>query len=137
MIDNLFSGSLTSMEAALDVRALRHKLLASNIANAETPGYRALDVDFEATMRELLEHPLEGRPGLAGDQMRPSRSLAEALHIVGDDASSIGNAQNTVDLEQQMAHLEENAMMFQLATRLVARRFQGLARVIEEGGRRG
>ena len=88
-------------------------------------------------MRDLLEHPLEGRPGLAGDAVRPSRSLAEALHVVGDAAASISNGQNTVDLEKHMAHLEENAMMFQLATRLASRRFQGLMWVIEEGGRRG
>ena len=134
MIGGLFSG-IQSIESALDVRALRHDLLATNIANAETPGYRALDVDFEATMRDLLNREREGLPARLGDSERPSRPLMEALHIVGDDAASTGNTQNTVDLDEQMSHLEQNALMFEVTSTLAALRFQGLRRVIEEGGR--
>ena len=135
MIEGLFGGSLQSIEAALSVRALRHDLLASNLANAETPGYRALDVDFESTMRDLLGRDREGLPARLGAEPGPSRSLREALHVVGDDAPSIGNSQNTVDVDQQLAHLEQNALMYQVTAQLARQRFLGLRQVIEEGGR--
>jgi flagellar basal-body rod protein FlgB len=129
MVQELFGGSFQSVEAALQVRALRQNVIAANIANAETPGYRALDVDFDATMKEVLGQ-IERSPETA-----PSRPLRDALKLVADDTPSIGNAQNTVNLDAQLSHLEENALMYQVAAQLASHRFQDLRRVIEEGGR--
>jgi flagellar basal-body rod protein FlgB len=128
MVDGLFNGSIGNIEAALAVRGLRHELLASNLANAQTPGYRALDVDFESTMRNVLD--------ARESDAAPSRALRDALRVVAVDAPSIDGAMNTVDIDQQMARVEENALMYQVSARLANRRFQGLMRVIEEAGRR-
>lgn len=130
MVQEIFGGSLRLAETALDVRALRHDLLASNIANAETPGYRALDVDFAATMEAAIK-ALDPPAGAAA----PSRALQEALRVIGADAPSVGNAQNTVDVDQQLSRLEENALMFQITAQLASSRFAQLRRTLEEGGR--
>jgi flagellar basal-body rod protein FlgB len=134
MIHDLFGGTLSHMQAALDVRSLRQEVLASNLANSETPGFRAVDVDFEATMREMVER-MDSAGAASAASTTPSRSLMDALTLRADDATSIGNSQNSVDVDQQLSHLEENALMFQVTAQLMARRFQGLTNVIEEGGR--
>jgi flagellar basal-body rod protein FlgB len=134
MIHDLFGGTLSHMQAALDVRSLRQEVLASNLANSDTPGFQAVDVDFEATMREMVER-MDRADAASASAATPSRSLMEALTLREDDSSSIGNSQNTVDVDQQLSHLEENALMFQVTAQLMARRFQGLRNVIEEGGR--
>lgn len=135
MVQEIFGSAIRSAEAAMGVRAVRQDLLASNIANAETPGYRALDVDFEATMREMLGQQEHGLPARMGETGQPSRPLMDALQIVGDDTVSIGNAQNTVDVDRQMAHLEENGLMFRVTAQLAGMRFASLKNVVSEGGR--
>lgn len=130
MIDGMFSGPINSMERALDVRAIRHEMLAGNVANAETPGYRALDIDFEATMERVMREEQQ-----VSSSTRPSDSLQDALKIVADDAQSFGDSQNTVDMEGQMANLEQNALMFRITSQLAALRFNGLKDIINEGNR--
>ena len=51
-----------SLERYMDLLAARQKLVASNIANAETPGYRTVDIDFESEFRSLVEGAGEGAP---------------------------------------------------------------------------
>ncbi|MBN1478098.1 flagellar basal body rod protein FlgB [Candidatus Sumerlaeota bacterium] len=136
MIHDLFGGSLSHMQAALDVRSLRQEVLASNLANSDTPGFRAVDVDFEATMREMVER-MDRADAASAASTTPSRSLMDALTLRADDSTSIGNSQNSVDVDQQLSHLEENALMFQVTAQIMARRFQSLRNVIEEGGRGG
>ena len=135
MVQEIFGNAFPSVEAALDVRSVRQDLLASNIANAETPGYRALDVDFEATMQEVLGQQDHGMPSRMGEGGQASRPLMDALQIVGDDSVSIGNSQNTVDVDRQMAHLEENGLMFQVTAQIAGMRFASLKNVLSEGGR--
>jgi flagellar basal-body rod protein FlgB len=137
MVQEIFGSAMQSVEAALNVRSLRQDLLASNIANAETPGYRALDVDFEATMQEVLGQQDYGMPSRMGETGQASRPLMDALQIVGDDSNTIGNSQNTVDVDRQMAHLEENGLMFQVTAQIAGMRFAQLKQIVTEGGRNG
>ncbi len=138
MIDDLFGGPLRQIEASLTVRAARQELLASNIANSETPGYRALDVNFAATMENVVEE-MRRADASAGPRLVPAGSapapVGELLVVEGSDKGSIGNSQNTVDIDAQMARLDENRLMFQATAQLAALRFQGLKSILEEGGR--
>ena len=55
IIDGLFGSNTTLLEKSMSLRTARHGLLASNIANAETPNYRAVDIDFKGTMENYLQ----------------------------------------------------------------------------------
>ncbi|WP_433704089.1 flagellar basal body protein [Paraburkholderia sacchari] len=65
MLDKLDAEFAFGREA-LDVRATRQALLSSNIANADTPGYRARDVDFSASLAGALKQAGAATPGAAG-----------------------------------------------------------------------
>ena len=83
------------MEAALAVRSARAELLASNVANADTPGYAARDVNFGQALDQVL--------GSGGD------SLDSANTVV---VENLGYDGNDVDLNQQLGKAFENSLSY-------------------------
>lgn len=83
-------------ETALSLRAYRLQILASNIANADTPGYKAIDIDVEEALRN-------GRPTIS--------SIPLKYHVPGQ-ASIDGN---TVEMEAERAKFAQTAMMYQFS----------------------
>ena len=49
----IFAATLNQLERSLDVRLMRHNLLAANVANADTPGFRPKDLDFTAALASV------------------------------------------------------------------------------------
>ena len=95
MIDNLTN----SLEQYMDLVSLRQKLVASNIANADTPGYKTQDLDFQASFRSAMDG---GSP--------------EAIQVAGLKTKNDGN---NVDLDREARLLAENAMRFSVASNLM------------------
>ncbi|GAB4175097.1 MAG: flagellar basal body rod protein FlgB [Rhodocyclaceae bacterium] len=100
---------------ALALRAQRQELLASNIANADTPHYKARDIDFRMALaqaqgaRAAPLAPARSAPGhLAG--RRAEASAAAALYRAERQGSVDGN---TVDLDVERAAFAENAIHYQ------------------------
>jgi len=100
--------SIYLLEQSLNLRMARQNVIAANLANVETPGYRALDVNFEEVLRDIASRlDAEGSPTEAGTSLQPVH-----LELRPADASSLGNDNNTVDLERELGKLSENALMF-------------------------
>lgn len=102
----------------LKLRAERTRILASNIANENTPGYQARDVDFAASLREAVA----GQGGAVGGD------AAELRYRVPNQASADGN---TVELGVEQAAFSQNASDFQTSLSFINMKLKGLARVIE------
>ena len=103
-----------SLEKYLDVTASRQKLVASNIANADTPGYRTLDLDFQSEFQAYAQ---------GGSAMHPQ----EVTGI------RIKNNGNSVNLDREARLLSENSIRFSAVTNLLRSRFQILKSAINEG----
>ena len=100
------------LETYLDVLSARQKLVASNIANADTPGYRTRDLDFQFEVQNaagLSPTPVEVR-GL-----------------------SVKNDGNNVSIDRESRLLAENALRFQLATSLLKSQIHMVRAAIDEG----
>jgi flagellar basal-body rod protein FlgB len=108
--------TLSLLEKALNIRAYYHKVLASNIANVETPGYKEKSVDLMAE----LDKP--------GDGVR-NIEVKEAEESEGANALD----RNSVNVEDQIAKLTENNMMFDAFVQLINKKFSMLKYVINEG----
>ena len=115
--------------AALELRSQRMGLLASNIANAATPHYKARDFNFETAM----QHALAGRQN--GGNVTMART--QAGHMAGKDGSGLakllyrGETQsavdgNTVDMDVERTQIAENAMQYQILTQLISDEFKGM-----------
>lgn len=103
---------------ALLFRAQRQTLLASNIANADTPHYRARDMDFSAA----LEHATRAMPPTPLATTSPQhlspdvgvqRSTLEFAQFVQSAQTNLDG--NTVDLDRERAAFAQNAILYQLA----------------------
>lgn len=135
-----------TLSGALDGLALRESLVASNLANIDTPGYTPSSVSFEGVLQEALADDV-GRGGGSGTtptrggmrqtdprHLGPSGSAASGSAVVGQFAGSIRNDGNQVDLESEMAALAETQLRFAAVGRLMTGRL-GMLRDAITGGR--
>lgn len=114
---------------AIGLRTQRHQVLASNIANADTPNYKAQDFDF----RSAMESAVAGRATGAALAL----STTSSSHLSGGGGNSgvrlqyRGETQsavdgNTVDMDVERAQIAENALQYQILTQLIGDKFRGL-----------
>ena len=141
MLEHLFSGTIRALEKSAQLRMVRQGYLASNIANAETPNYRAVDIDFRATMEQVLPNQAGPAPVLLrsdpGHFPLDGSRKPEGKRIVFADSDSypIGNDSNSVNLESEMAKMQENTLLFTATTQLLAKKLKGLSNVIDSTSR--
>lgn len=112
---------------ALDLRTQRHQVLASNIANADTPNYKARDFSFEKAMQNAMAGRSEGGLSLS----RTSRghiegggSAAAALQFRTTNQGSVDG--NTVDMDVERTQIADNALQYQIVSQLVSDKIKGM-----------
>lgn len=124
-----FSKALGIHEQALGFRAQRAEVLANNIANADTPHYKARDLDFASVLASQAQRNSGGSASLDRTDWRhfdaEGVELADpALRFRNPHHASID--QNTVDLQVEQSHYAENAVQFQASFTLLNNKFKGL-----------
>lgn len=102
----------------MNLLSTRQKLVTSNLANLDTPGYKAQDIDFHF---EFLSKMDEADPS-------PPTVFDAGGAIVKNDG-------NDVDLDQEMRLLSENAIRFSVASNLLKLKMGTLKSAIQEGGK--
>ena len=107
------------LEKALDIRAYYHRILASNIANVETPGYREKDIDFRKELDSLTEDP-------ANIQVKVKSTTDGGIAAVDG---------NTVNMEDQIVKMTENTLMFNSLVQMINKKFSMIRYAINEGRR--
>jgi flagellar basal-body rod protein FlgB len=137
----LFNFTQQLLELSMRVRGARHEILSANIANADTPGYRARDLDFKSVMDVALN--LENVPAAEYEPRLETLSsssldLRSALYVPEYPETGHGEDRldgNSVSLDRQMVLLTENALAYEAALTLLSRKLAGLRYVISEGKR--
>ena len=118
--------SLDMYKKGLQAMTLRSEVIANNIANAETPGYKAKDVNFENIFRDHIrrKHSLSDHNM---DSIRFKVNRRSDMRTV-----SVGN---NVDMEQEMIKAAENNMAHELLVKALNSRIYMLKNAIKEGRR--
>jgi flagellar basal-body rod protein FlgB len=101
------------IEHYMDLLSARQKLVASNIANVDTPGYKTKDIDFQFEFMSLMK---EGTP-----------NVVEAPGLV------VKNDGNNVSMDREARLLAENALRFNLASSLMKTQLKLVNSAIQEG----
>jgi flagellar basal-body rod protein FlgB len=109
----------TQLDRYLTLVSQRQKLVASNIANADTPGYQTQDFDFEAQLHAALQ---------ASGDSTPAPPLASAV-----PGLRVKNDGNNVDLDREARLLSENAVRFNMATNFLRSELKDLHMAIQGG----
>ena len=121
---------VSMFQSFLDMASVRHKLIAGNIANVLTPGYQSKDIDFHSELQKVVED----KGHLKGKTTHPAhlpigRSRLKGPEII-ENKSKNGNGINNVDADREIANLAQNQIYYSVGAKLLAKKFQGLSRVI-------
>ena len=108
----MFQGVAGNLERYMDLLSVRQKLVASNIANADTPGYRTQDIDFRAEF---------------------DREVSLAPRVMEPDGLSIKPDGNNVDIDRESRLVSENALRFAVASNFVRGQLHQIRSAIDEG----
>lgn len=124
-MDNLFGIHAT----ALKLRANRAELLAANIANADTPNYKARDIDFKHVLKQAGTNTSDMVTTNVRhiDSAGTSKMGAEIMYRIPDQPSLDGN---TVDLQTERSAFMENSIMYQASLRFLNGKINGLMTAI-------
>jgi flagellar basal-body rod protein FlgB len=120
-----FSGADSYIRAALTGLSSRQRTIANNVANVDTPGFKASQVNFENVLNQAVSRP---RPGAQVNQSTlDARMRATAL----DDATSSRADGNNVDIDRQMEMLSEANLNYSALTQVMSTRLGILRGVIK------
>jgi flagellar basal-body rod protein FlgB len=131
---NFFGGVIHLLGEVLNIRSARHEVLAANIANADTPGYRAVDLVFEEELKKAARP--DGEKGMTQTHPKHFSNRQSANPIPGrvePTGPTFRMDGNSVDVERQMVKLAENSLMYEAAVQMLTKKFRGLKDVIREG----
>lgn len=124
-MSQIFDKTLKALAMSTKMRELRQSVISANVANAETPGYKAKVVDFENVLASAL---------------RDNEPLSDKLETMKADVydnpeSEVGLDGNSVDLEKEMAAMLENNLMYRTATQMINKKLAALKYAATDGGR--
>ena len=114
---NKIDKEIAFVQSALNLRARRQEILASNLANSDTPNYKAQDLDFAAALRGAM-----GASGGLGGPLSMARTQSGHLDGTGNGATAALKYRsavqpsldgNTVDMDVERAHFTDNALHYQ------------------------
>ncbi|HEY0209302.1 flagellar basal body rod protein FlgB [Acerihabitans sp.] len=136
MIDKL-DAALQFQQEALNLRAQRQEILAANIANADTPGYQARDIDFAGELNKAIA---QGRA--SGNSLSLTTTSArhieastaapaarELLYRVPDQPALDGN---TVDMDRERTQFAENSLQYQTDLTVLGGQIKNMLSVLQE-----
>jgi flagellar basal-body rod protein FlgB len=113
--------TMRSLEQGLRAASLRQQVIAHNIANVQTPGFKRSRVDFEAQLSQAISD------GQSPDSVEPT--VVQEVDVVGRPDG------NNVDIEAEMARMAENQIWYAALTRQISDQFARLRMVIYDGRR--
>lgn len=125
------------LEKKLDVCTLRQRVIANNVANVDTPGFKASHVELENTLRQALNHqdtlslrktdPRHIEPYLSTKAVHATMTI--------DKTTSLRNDGNNVDIDREMTDLAKNEIDYQTVAQLLSHKYSGEIKLITELGK--
>jgi flagellar basal-body rod protein FlgB len=132
-----------ALERGLDACSLRARLIANNIANADTPNYKAQRLSFEELLADKIgTQTPSGKLSLTRTDSRhfpgpgilnPQEIRSQMGDIFTDDSLTYRLDGNNVDMDHEMAEQSKNAIQYSTLTELISRKYSQLRSVITGG----
>jgi flagellar basal-body rod protein FlgB len=130
-----FDPTIGALNTSLNLRLTNQNVTAANIANADTPGYKAKKMDFETALRDALA--IGDRLQIEGDA--PGHIVHHATDAIDpeiyDDPNGVESLDgNTVDRAKEMANMAENQILYDSSVEMLKKKIGMLKYAITEGG---
>ena len=128
-----FQQALGIHPQTLAVRAKRAEVISSNIANADTPGYKAKDMDFTAALAQASQKQQSGMSRTHAKHFDIRTELNNGVQYRTPDQPDTGDG-NTVDAQVERNLYLENSMQYQASIQFLSGRIKGLKKAITGAG---
>jgi flagellar basal-body rod protein FlgB len=132
----LFKQIETTLMNALNGLSARQKVIANNLANINTPGFKRSTVQFEKVLQESIATGKYN--GVSLKTTNPKHitvNKSDSFPIVTDQSTGMRNDGNNVDMEQEVAQLTKDTLQYYSLVQLVNQNFSQLRTVVNEGRR--
>ncbi len=130
-----FDSVIGGLNTSLNLRQLNQNVISSNIANADTPGYKAKAVEFETALREVLGTDQQVAPSETQQGHRAHRPTDPVQPEIYDDPNGVESLDgNTVDRSAEMVKLAQNQLLYDASAEMLKRKLGMLKYAISEGG---
>jgi flagellar basal-body rod protein FlgB len=124
LLDKTF---IPTLKKILSVATLNQKIIANNISNVSTPGYKAKEINKERAFKYIFEQ-MNTKQYSEKFSLKPSSGKFTEKSLIRESTQkSSNNGVNNVDIENEMAKLAENQIVFQTVARLIQRKFRSLS----------
>jgi flagellar basal-body rod protein FlgB len=127
MGDMMLTPNMASLEKVLDGTVSRHRVIADNIANVETPGFTRKEVSFE----DQLNNVMSQSDDISTDKISDIRNITPS--VSNDENAPRRENGNNVNIEHEAVELAKNSIQFETAAQLLTMEFRGVRSAIFEG----
>src|SRR3954471_18700907 len=123
MIDSGFDPTIGALNTSLNLRLMNQNVISSNVANADTPGYKAKTMEFESALRDALGTG-DNLPAAETDPRHIAHHATDPVQPeIYDDPNGVESLDgNTVDRASEMAKMAENQILFDASTEMLKRK---------------
>lgn len=128
---DLFGGTIKTIEQSLDYATTKNNVISNNIANVDTPFYKASDVVFKNTLSKAMKGQLELRR--THNLHIPQAQLGKSYQTIVNNNTSFNHNGNNVDIEVEMAALAKNQIYYRSMVDRLNGKFNSLQTVISGG----
>lgn len=137
MLDKL-DAALRFQQEALNLSAQRQEILAANIANADTPGFQARDIDFASELKKVMERGRAEGSGVSltmtSSRHIPAQAMTapstELMYRIPDQPSLDGN---TVDMDRERTQFADNSVKYQTGLTVLGGQIKSMMSVLQQG----
>ena len=132
----LFGGTMSVLQRALHFRSAQHQALSTNVANADTPHYKAFQVAVEEELNKLRPDGTRLqmiRTRAAHLPLKPSQGDPVKFRTAAPPGFNLRADGNTVDIDRTMGELAENALKYKVSAQLISSKLKSLRNVIQGG----
>ncbi len=126
-----FDNALGVHAQALEARVKRAEVLANNLANADTPGYKARDIDFQAMMQQAQQRMSGFEMAKTDDGHMDTSSDAGSGQLMYRTPHQPSLDGNTVDAQSEQTRFMRNAMDYQASFQFLSSKFSGLTKALK------
>lgn len=117
----------TILSRVLDIRSANQQIISGNLANIDTPGFKAREFHFEEALQR------------AGDKAKIHLKTTDSRHISPSSLPQVGDIEirqtDRLNLDMEMAKMMRNNLLYETSTKLLRKKFQALRSAIESGRR--
>lgn len=122
----LFGKELSELTSVMNFRLFRHGVISGNIANIDTPGYKAKETTFD----EELQTRLTMNTTSPEHMPSPHKGTTLSFRVEEDPFARIGNDSNTVDIDREMMKLSQNQLLYDASAQAIQTKITALKDVI-------